>query len=553
MDTHGDCTKMNGSSRKNGKTLRNGQARKHNGFTPKQLPSETTGFEESFEETPLLVALLTYMSFVVLVMIGYVRDILNFFGLDREHGYTEPKIEGFVPLYHSWESFYTRHIYRRGRDTVNRPVGSGASTKFKLLERTSPDYFWNFHLTGRKLDCLNFGSYNYLGFADDYPPCRQEVERTTVQYGVGVGGSRQELGYQDIQAELDSVVARFLGVEAAITCPMGFATNSMNIPSIVDKGCLILSDEFNHASLAMGARLSGATIKVFKHNDMNDLEQKLREAIVDGMPATHKAWKKILILVEGIYSMEGSIVRLPEVIALKKKYRAYLYVDEAHSIGATGSHGKGVVDYFGVDPNDVDILMGTFTKSFGAAGGYIGGSKKLIDHLRVQAHSSIYSCAMSAPVAQQIISVMKILMGEDGTTEGQKRITQLKWNTRYFRRRLQEMGFIIYGNKDSPVVPLLLFLPGKVVAFSRIALERGLGIVIVAFPAVPLSESRARFCLSSTHDKESLDRALKIIDEMGDQLKVKYSQRPLKPLTMEKKEELEDGEESIEKAGTLRR
>ncbi|EDL02946.1 serine palmitoyltransferase, long chain base subunit 2, isoform CRA_b, partial [Mus musculus] len=153
------------------------------------------------------------------------------------------------------------------------------------------------------------------------------------------------------------------------------------------QGCLILSDELNHASLVLGARLSGATIRIFKHNNMQSLEKLLKDAIVYGQPRTRRPWKKILILVEGIYSMEGSIVRLPEVIALKKKYKAYLYLDEAHSIGALGPSGRGVVDYFGLDPEDVDVMMGTFTKSFGASGGYIGGKKELIDYLRTHSHS----------------------------------------------------------------------------------------------------------------------------------------------------------------------
>lgn len=156
---------------------------------------------------------------------------------------------------------------------------------------------------------------------------------------------------------------------------MGFATNSLNLPAILSPGCLVVSDEKNHASIILGLRLSGATIRVFKHNDMVDLEKVLKNAIFNGQPKTKAPWKKILIIVEGVFSMEGSIVKLPEVIALKKKYKAYMYLDEAHSVGAMGPNGGGVVDYFGVNPNDIDILMGTFTKSFGSSGGYIAGSK----------------------------------------------------------------------------------------------------------------------------------------------------------------------------------
>jgi serine palmitoyltransferase len=159
-------------------------------------------------------------------------------------------------------------------------------------------------------------------------------------------------------------------VEAATTFGMGFGTNSMNIPVIAGGKTLILSDELNHTSLILGARLSGSTIRVFKHNDVHDLEEQLRSAIIEGQPSG-RPWKKIIIVVEGIYSMEGTMAPLKEIINLKKKYKAYLYLDEAHSVGALGSNGRGIVDHSGCDPKDVDILMGTFSKSFGAAGGYI--------------------------------------------------------------------------------------------------------------------------------------------------------------------------------------
>lgn len=151
---------------------------------------------------------------------------------------------------------------------------------------------------------------------------------------------------------------------------------------------------------------------------MRDLENKLRSAIVEGQPKSHRPWKKIIIVVEGVYSMEGSIVNLPAIIALKKKYRAYVFLDEAHSVGAVGPHGRGVVDYYGLDARDVDILMGTFTKSFGAAGGYIAGTKALIDHVRFNSHSFSYATAMAPPITQQVISVFRSIMGLDGDQEG---------------------------------------------------------------------------------------------------------------------------------------
>lgn len=510
--------------------------------TKVQSTKSTPTFKEHFEQTPLGVAIWTYLGYAILVVIGQIRDFLRSIGIEKIKSCTEPKLPGFVPLFQSWESFYTRNLYRRIRDCWNRPIGSVAGAEMDILERVSYDHGWNFELTGKKQRVLNLGSYNYLGFSQNEGPCADAVEDIVNKYGVGTCASRQEMGYLDLHRNLDILVAEYLGVEDAITVPMGFATNSMNMPLLVGKGCLILSDELNHASLILGSRLSGASIRTFKHNDMEDLEEKLRFAVAEGMPRTHRPWKKILIVVEGIYSMEGSIVRLPDIIQLKKKYKAYIYLDEAHSIGALGPHGKGVVDYFGLNPKDIDVMMGTFTKSFGAVGGYLGGSKNLVNHLRVSSHSAIYSGSMPPCVIQQVISSMKIMLGKDGTNEGKQRIDTLAWNTTYFRQRLVEMGFIVYGNEHSPVVPILLFMPGKISCLSRECLKRGLGIVVVGFPATPIIESRARFCLSAAHTKEMLDKALDILDEVGDLLKLKYSRLKRQPALAESdNKELKNG------------
>ncbi|XP_051510756.1 serine palmitoyltransferase 2-like isoform X2 [Myxocyprinus asiaticus] len=482
-------------------------------------------FVESFEETPLLVAVLTYMGYGILTIFGYLRDFLREWKFEKCHLAREREEQkDFVPLYQDFENFYTRNLYMRIRDNWNRPICSVPGAKMDLVEWVTHDYNWTFEHTGKIVkDVINMGSYNYLGFAENSGTCAVAASECTMKYGVGVSSTRQEIGNLDKHEELEELVARFLGVESSMVFGMGFATNSMNIPALAGKGCLILSDELNHASLVLGARLSGSTIRVFKHNNMQSLEKLLRDAIVHGQPRIHRPWKKILILVEGIYSMEGSIVRLPEVIALKKKYKAYLYLDEAHSIGALGARGRGVVDYFGLDPTDVDIMMGTFTKSFGAAGGYIGGKKELIDYLRSHSHSGVYATSMSPPVTLQIITSMKCIMGEDGTTLGQERLRQLSENTTYFRRRLHEMGFIIYGNNDSPVVPLMLYMPAKIGAFGREMLKRNIGTVVVGFPATPIIESRARFCISAAHTREMLDTALNAISEVGDLLQLKYS------------------------------
>ncbi|NXE47260.1 SPTC3 palmitoyltransferase, partial [Casuarius casuarius] len=510
---------------KSGISKKNGMMKgiKKNGVSNGSLYKKP--FIEHFEQAPMYVAVFTFLSFGVGSVFGYLRDFMRAWGLEKRNIATEREQQkDFVPLYQDFENFYSRNLYMRIRDNWNRPICSVPGPQFDLMERVTNDYNWTFRFTGRTIkNVINMGSYNYLGFAETDANALKTVTKELEKYGTGICSTRQEMGTLDKHVELEKLVATFLGVEDAMVFGMGFATNSMNIPALVGKGCLILSDELNHTSLVLGARLSGATIRIFKHNNTQSLESLLKDAIAYGQPRSHRAWRKIIILVEGIYSMEGSIVRLPEIVSLKKKYKAYLYLDEAHSIGAVGATGRGVVEYFGMNPDDVDVLMGTFTKSFGAAGGYIAGKKDLVDFLRTHSHSAVYATSMCPPVAEQIIRAMKCLMGLDGTTQGLQRVRQLGRNTRYFRQRLHEMGFIIYGNDDSPVVPLLLFMPGKIGAFSGHMLEKNIGVVVVGFPATPLTESRARFCVSAAHTREMLDTVLNALDEVGDFLLLKYS------------------------------
>ncbi|KAK8735697.1 hypothetical protein OTU49_005272, partial [Cherax quadricarinatus] len=464
---------------------------------------------EDIEECPPFTTFTIYLSYGVLFFVGYTKEF--FYPPSTK----EKNREGYVPLYIGFESFYTRNVYRRIQDCWNRTICSVPGAEIDLMERYTPDYGWTMKLTGKTIKCINAGSYNYLGFAENNGPCHDAATQVTKDAGLTTSSPRIELGTLEIHRRLEKLVSEFLGVEDAITFGMGFATNVLNLPSLLGPGCLVLSDEFNHASLILGLRLSGATVKVFRHNDSEDLERKLREALIHGHPRTRRPWKKAMIVVEGIYSMEGSICDLPNFVRIKNKYKTYLYVDEAHSIGALGPHGGGVVDYYGVDPKEVDIHMGTFTKSFGAAGGYIAGSKDLINYLRVTSHAQVYASSMPAPVAQQIITSMTIIMGKDGSSEGRRRIQQLSRNVKYFRQRLRQMGFIVYGHDDSPVVPMLLYLIPKISMFVRELTKRGVAGVGVGFPATKITGGRMRFCLSAAHTKDMLDKILKEVDEVG--------------------------------------
>ncbi|EYC19227.1 hypothetical protein Y032_0025g1249 [Ancylostoma ceylanicum] len=482
-----------------------GEKRDIYGNVTKRAPNE-------FEHLSRFTKFSVYFSWIVLLVFAYIRETLRRWGLENDKASKElDKQLDFVPLFSDFESVYSRNCYVRVRDVFERPIGSVPGATVNLVDRTSDDYNWTFKYPGTQTEVINVGSYNYLGFAQASGPCADASIARIDEEGLATCTTVHERGRSVSQYKLEKLVAEFLKVEDAIVFSMGFATNSMNAPCLVDKHSLIISDQYNHASLILGCRLSGASTKVFKHNDMQSLEKILRNAIAYGNPKTYRPYRKILIIVEGIYSMEGSICNLPGIIALKKKYGAYLYLDEAHSIGAMGATGRGVVEYWGCDPKDVDILMGTFTKSFGAAGGYIAGAKKTIDHLRVNSPTGYYSCPMSPPVAQQIYTSMSIIMGKDGTNDGAHRIELLARNSRYFRLRLKQMGFIVYGSDDSPVVPVLLYYPAKCGFYGREMLARGVGVVVVSFPATDMTESRCRFCISAAHTKEMLDKVTYIL------------------------------------------
>lgn len=491
-------------------------------------PKNGEEFFEQFEQIPIITAIFTYLSFIVLNLWGRVRDVIRPFLKERKQFPQEfHKTLSFAPLYSSFEAFYTRNLCRRVQDVLNRPICSAPSAEIVIMDRYTPDCGLTMKLTGTKTRAINLGSYNYLGFGDAKSPTLMSTEQATRLYGVGMASTRQEAGSIILHRELEELVAEFVGQEAAIVFTMGFATNSLNLPCLVDKDCSVISDELNHTSLVLGCRLTGATITLFKHNDIEHLEKILQDSIVYGHPRTHRPFKKILIVIEGIYSMEGSIVHLPEIIALKKKYKAYLYLDEAHSIGALGSQGRGVTDYFGCDPHDIDVVMGTFTKSFGAFGGYIAGSRRLVDFLRSTSLNVIHGVSMPGPIAQQVITALRIIMNRELPGDGAQRLKQLAHNTRYFRARLHKMGLIVIGNRDSPVIPVIICLPAKTTALSRRCLKLGLGTVVVGFPATPLLSSRMRICISAAHTKEMLDRALNIIDQVAEELDIRYSHRPI--------------------------
>ena len=414
---------------------------------------------------PFVAALTTYLVYALLIVAGHVRDTCatvfrngRYVSQQRQRrqadfSESEDCPAHYAPLLKSWENFYTRRIYHRIQDCFNRPVASNPGATLQVLERVSvdgnktmqvlgdsklntavrDDYTRGTHVsfippfqplsnensdcssgnleseTRVARECLNLGSYNYLGFADDWNAiCREPVLQALHSLPVSSSSSRNEAGTTVLHKRLEKHVAEFLGKEDAIAYNMGFNTNTTTIPALVSKGDLVLSDEFNHTSIVNGARASGAFIRTFRHNDACHLEAILKDSIVMGQPRTRRPWNKILVIVEGIYSMEGEYCNLRAISQVCKQYKAYLYVDEAHSIGAMGMTGRGCCEYTGVDTQDVDVLMGTFTKSFGGMGGYIAASKDVITRLRQRCAAFVYHNSLSPVVCQQVITCLEV-------------------------------------------------------------------------------------------------------------------------------------------------
>ncbi|KAG8938996.1 serine palmitoyltransferase component [Tulasnella sp. 419] len=289
---------------------------RHTSQHPKGAP-----FKEHVEvDPPHYILMLTYISYIILILIGHMRDFFGKRLFPKSYTHLMPS-NGYAALNSDFDSFYTRRLKARMDDTFSRPVTAVPGRTIVLLDRHSKNYNDSTYLTGTRSRVLNVSSYNYLGFAQARGGCADAVEEGIKRYGVSSCGARLEAGTTDLHHQAEALVARFVGQEDAVIISMGYATNSTTLPSLVSKGCLVISDEFNHASIRVGVRLSGASVRTFKHNDMKDLETLLREVISQGQPRTHRPWKKILLVVEGLYSMEGTLVNLPAIIELKRKYK----------------------------------------------------------------------------------------------------------------------------------------------------------------------------------------------------------------------------------------
>jgi glycine C-acetyltransferase len=346
---------------------------------------------------------------------------------------------------------------------------------------------------------INLASNNYLGLCN-HPKLEEAAIQAIKDHGVGSGAVRTIAGTMRIHMELEEKIARFKNVEACVVFQSGFTANAGTVGSILGKEDFILSDELNHASIIDGARLSKAKIKVFRHKDVAHCEELLQE--VQNEPG------KKLIITDGVFSMDGDIGPVGELAALAEKYGAIMMVDDAHASGVLGRNGRGSVDHFNAH-GKVDVQVGTLSKAIGALGGYVCGSRDLIDFLYHRARPFLFSTSHPPSVAATCIAAFDILENEP------ERIERLWENTRYFKEQLESAGFDIGGRttpaSETPIIPIILGDGRKTMEFSRELFAEGLMATGIAFPTVPEGKARIRTIMTSEHTRQQLDQALEIL------------------------------------------
>lgn len=354
-------------------------------------------------------------------------------------------------------------------------------------------------LNGKQV--INLCSNNYLGFAN-HPRMKEAAKKAIDKYGVGSGAVRTISGNIEIHEELDERLAKFKREEAALVFQSGFLANLGVIQAITDRGDLIISDELNHASIIDGVRLSRADKAVYPHSDMKALEQILKER--------RKDYNEVLIITDGVFSMDGVIANLPEIVRLAKKYDAKVYVDDAHGSGVLGENGRGTVDHFNLH-GQVDYIMGTLSKAIGVVGAYIAGSSEMKDYLLHRGRPLLFSTSMMPAACGAAIEAITML---EETDEYSKKLWD---NTKYFQSKLKELGFTL-GKTQTPITPLMIYDEAKTMDFAKKLLERGVYTSGIVFPTVPKGTARIRMMLSSEHTKEELDFAIKQIYELSKEL-----------------------------------
>lgn len=357
-------------------------------------------------------------------------------------------------------------------------------------------------IRGREL--INLSSNNYLGLAND-ERLKNAAKEATDKYGVGAGAVRTINGTMDIHDELEKTLARFKGTEAAIAFQSGFNCNMGAISAVMTKKDAILSDELNHASIIDGCRLSGAKIIRVKHQDMEDLRAKAKEAIASGL------YEKIMYISDGVFSMDGDVANIDGIVEVCKELDIISYIDDAHGSGVMGK-GAGTVKHFGHAKN-IDFQMGTLSKAIGVVGGYVAGTKDLIDWLKVRARPFLFSTSLTPANAAACIEAIRI-MEEDPS------LHQKLWeNGDFLKTELKKLGFNI-GASATPITPVIIGDETLTQKFSRRLIEEGVYAKSIVFPTVPMGTGRVRNMPTAQHTKEMLLEAVRIYEKIGKELGV---------------------------------
>jgi glycine C-acetyltransferase len=365
---------------------------------------------------------------------------------------------------------------------------------------SSPQGAWLL-VDGRRV--LNFCSNNYLGLAN-HPRLAEAAKNAIDQYGVGPGAVRIISGTNDLHIELEKRIAKFKGVEAAITFQSGFAANLATIPALVGKEDVIFSDQLNHASIIDGCRLSNGKIIPYKHCDVASLEAVIKDNL--------SQFRRAIIITDGVFSMDGDVAPLDRICEVAKKYNILLMVDDAHGEGVLGRGGRGIVDHFGLH-GKVDVEVGTLSKAFGVVGGLVAGNDIIIDWLRQRGRPFMFSSAVTPPDTAACITAIDIL---EASTE---LVDKLWDNARYFKAEMKGLGFDT-GVSTTPITPVMLSESPLAQQFSRELFEADIFAMALGYPTVPQGKARIRVMISAAHAKSDLDQGLEAFAMVGKKLGV---------------------------------
>ncbi|MCE5480870.1 glycine C-acetyltransferase [Staphylococcus pseudintermedius] len=355
-------------------------------------------------------------------------------------------------------------------------------------------------INGKKY--INLSSNNYLGLATN-EDLKTAAKNAIDSHGVGAGAVRSINGTLDLHDELESTLAEFKGTEAAVAYQSGFNCNMAAISAVMNKNDAILSDELNHASIIDGCRLSKAKIIRVNHSDVDDLRQKAKEAVESGQ------YNKVMYITDGVFSMDGDVAKLPEIVEICEQYGIMVYVDDAHGSGVMGK-GAGTVKHFGLQ-DKVDFQIGTLSKAIGVVGGYVAGSQKLIDWLKAQSRPFLFSTSLAPGDTKAITEAVKKLMA---STELHDRLWE---NANYLKEGLSRLGFDT-GQSETPITPVIIGDEKKTQQFSKRLMEEGIYVKSIVFPTVPRGTGRVRNMPTAAHTTEMLDQALEVYARVGKEL-----------------------------------